>query len=106
MKNVRVGQSCRSAAGDIAEWSDLERLVVILAPLEIVDRRGRARVVAVRIWRARQFGTRICRMWIVPVHIPVQAAAREIEDPIEGLAGSRICGELQIAQQAWLDPSR
>ena len=37
-ENVGIGQRCRAAAGHIAEGSHFERLVVVLAPLVIVDR--------------------------------------------------------------------
>ena len=59
VENVRIGQGDRTAAAHIAKRRLLQWLVVVLAPLEIVNRGGIAGVVAVRIRHARQHGIRI-----------------------------------------------
>src|SRR5207244_11961400 len=37
-EDVGIRQSCRAATGDVAERGSLQWLVVILAPLEVIDR--------------------------------------------------------------------
>src|SRR5580704_19481270 len=46
-QDVRIGQSRRPASPYISEWRNLQRLVVVLAPLEVVDRCWSASVIAV-----------------------------------------------------------
>src|SRR5882672_4729828 len=55
-KDVRIRQSCGTASRNIAERRRLQWLVVILAPLEVIDRCGRARVVTVGVRSTRKFG--------------------------------------------------
>src|SRR6266480_2614924 len=88
----RIRQSCRTATCNVAEWVRLHWLVVILAPLEIVDCSGGAGVVAVHI---RGAGQRRPGGSVVTIRIPVQTFAGPVEDCIHREAGSCCRGEEQ-----------
>src|SRR3989440_5442333 len=60
-EQVRIGQRYRAAARDIAERLGLQRLVVVLAPLEIVDRSGRTGVVTVGVRSTGELGAGVER---------------------------------------------
>src|SRR5947209_10591573 len=60
-QDVRIGQSGRSKACDIAERSPLKWLVVVLTPLEIVDCSGGIGVVTVGIRNTGKLGERVRR---------------------------------------------
>src|SRR5882762_2243490 len=94
-EDVRIGQSCGAAARDIAEWSRLNWLVVILTPLVIVERSGGPGVVAVGIRITGKLGQGISGSGIVTVCIPVQTFGCPVENSVEGLTRSRRGGEQQ-----------
>src|ERR1700756_25430 len=88
-ENVWIRKSCRAPSGNIAKRRNLQWLVVVLAPFEIVYCSGRAGVVAVRIGRARQFRARVIRLWLVSIRVPIQALTSPVIDSVDRLARSR-----------------
>src|SRR5260370_40019908 len=104
---VGSGQSSRAATGDVTDRSNFQRLVVVLAPLVVVDRSGRRTagggVVAVGIRNTRLLGKGVTEgvsARMVSVRIPVQAPAGPVENPIEGLTRSRVGVEHQKSGEA------
>src|SRR5437879_1119889 len=71
-QDVRIGQSGRSKACDIAERSPLKWLVVVLTPLEIVDCSGGIGVVTVGIRTTGKLGERARRSGTVTVRVTVE----------------------------------
>src|SRR4029077_4743252 len=89
-EDVGIGQRCRAAGSHIPERSDLDRLVMVLTPLEIVDRSGSSRVVGVSVGStAKRGGGVICIARMMAVGIPVQPPAGEVKDPLERLPWGR-----------------
>src|SRR2546428_13870051 len=101
-KDIWTRRGRRAASGYIAKRSHLERLVVILAPLEIVDGSRSAGVVAVGVRVAGQLGERIGRSGLVAVRFPVQALAGPVEDPVHAATSGRRGGEEQRSGEAIL----
>src|SRR5438445_2227548 len=89
-EDIRIRQGHRTVARNIAEGINLKWLVVILAPLEIVDCRGSTSVVAVSIRSTGKLGQRVSRSWVVAVWTPVQAPSRPVENAVHRHSGS--CG--------------
>src|SRR5205823_11320166 len=77
-EQVRIGQRDRTATSDIAERLGLQRLVVVLAPLEIVDRSGRTGVVTVGVRSTGKPGVGVGRGRFVIVMIPVKYSAGRV----------------------------
>src|SRR5260370_4768670 len=93
-ENVGAGQSSRAAACDITQRSNLQRLVVVLAPLVIVDRGGRRRrtavycIVSISVGNTGLLGegvTASVNARMMTVRIPVQPPAGPDETPVQGL---------------------
>ena len=72
---------------------------MVLAPLEIVDRRGRSGVIAVSVRGTGKYAFGSAVFWVMTVWIPVQPSAGEVENSVERISRSRIGVEHQLARE-------
>src|SRR5882762_10167039 len=84
--DVGIRQTYRTATCDVAERIRFQWLVVILAPLEIVNCGRGGGVVAVAIWNTTELGVGVGRSRIVAVRVPIEALAGPVVDAVHGRA--------------------
>ena len=90
-------------AAYVPKGRDLQRFVVILAPLEVVDRGRIAGVIAVEVRIARELSAGILRSGVVSVCIPVQALPGPVVNSVHGQTWGCGRGEKQWPGQ-WPAP--